>query len=378
MRLSPFIRDNIELILQDWENFAVTLSPLTAAGKVQLRDHAKAMLLVICADLDTFQAVQDGIEKSWGNAPEVVGDTAAESHAIDRLNSGFSIEELMAEYRAMRASVLRLWQAEVKHANEFDLRDMLRFNEAIDQALTESIGRYSSLLRESQSVFMAILGHDVRNPLGAISMGGQLLLQDEQLPKRHVRVTKQIMWSMERVNEIVADLLDFSTTQLGGGMPVKPLEFDFAVECVSIVDELRMFHSGASITLELEGDLNVCWDRPRIRQALSNLVTNAIQHGEPGSTVWVTVLARGQDVVWAIQNDGSVIGPGEIRFMFEPGKRFAMKSVADRNASQTNNLGLGLYITRAIVEAHKGSIRVTSTETEGTTFLITLPRGSAS
>lgn len=375
MRLSAFIRNNIELILQDWENFAATLSPLTAAGKIQLRDHAKAMLLVICADLDTYQAVQDGIEKSWGNAPEVVGDTAAESHAIDRVNSGFSIEELMAEYRAMRASVLRLWQAEVKHANEFDLRDMLRFNEAIDQALTEAIARYSSLLRESQSVFMAILGHDVRNPLGAISMGGQLLLQDEQLPQRHVRVAKQIIWSMERVNEMVADLLDFSTTQLGGGMPVKPCEMDFAIECRSIVEELKMFHTGSRIELEIEGDLNVCWDRPRIRQALSNLVTNAIQHGEPGSAVWVTVLARGQDVVWAIQNDGKIMDAGEIRFMFEPGKRFAIKSVADRSASHTSNLGLGLYITRAIVEAHEGSIRVTSTEAEGTTFLITVPRG---
>lgn len=117
MRRAAFIRDNIELILLDWENFAVTLNPLTAVVKIQLRDHARPMLLVSCADLDTFQAVQDGIEKSSVNAPEVVGDTAAESHAIDLVDSGFSIEELMAEYRAMRASVLRRRQRSSKRTN---------------------------------------------------------------------------------------------------------------------------------------------------------------------------------------------------------------------------------------------------------------------
>jgi signal transduction histidine kinase len=374
MRLSAFIQKNMEIILQEWEDFAITLNPLTSAGKGKLRDHAKAMLLVICTDLDTFQAVQDGIEKSRGNAPEVVGDTAAESHAIDRLNLGFSIEELMAEYRAMRASVLRLWQAEVKHANEFDLQDMLRFNEAIDQSLTESIARYSEMLRDSQSVFMAILGHDVRNPLGAISMGGQLLLQDEQLADKHVQVAKQILRSTQRVDEIVSDLLDFSTTHLGDGIPVTPSQMNFAVECTNIVDELRIFHSNSRIELVLEGDLNVFWDSARISQALSNLVANAIQHGESNGTIWVTITARGEDIVWSIQNKGEIIDSAEIRFMFNPGKRFVMKSVAERNSSQTNNLGLGLYITRAIVEAHHGSIRVTSTKLEGTTFLITLPR----
>ena len=372
MRLASFIRENLETILQEWEDFAGTLSPLNDAGKLKLRDHAKEMLGVICIDLETFQAAQQSIDKSRGMVPDVAGMTAAQSHAADRLNAGFSIEELMAEYRAMRASVLRLWQAKVKQANEFDLQDMVRFNEAIDQSLTESIARYSDLNRESQNVFLAILGHDVRNPLGAISMGSQLLLQDDDLAGKHVRVARQIRRSVDRVNEIVSDLLDFSITHLGGGIPVTLLPLNFAVECTEIVDELRMFHAEADIRLELEGDLGASWDRARISQALSNLVTNAVHHGTPKATIWVAASAQGDDIVWTIQNEGKTISADELRFMFDPAKRFTVRTAEHQNIR--GNLGLGLYITLAIVEAHKGKIRVSSTEVEGTTFTVTLPR----
>lgn len=372
MRLAVFIRENLETILQEWEDFAVTLSPLNDASKAQLRDHAKDMLGVISDDLETFQAAQESIDKSRGNAPNAPGVTAAQSHAADRLNSGVSIEELMAEYRAMRASVLRLWQTRVRRADEFDLQDMVRFNEAIDQSLTESIARYSEMNRDSQNVFLAILGHDVRNPLGAISMGSQLLLHDDELASKHVRVARQIRRSVDRVNEIVSDLLDFSITHLGSGIPVTLAPLNFAVECTAIIDELRMFHPDSDIRLELEGDLAASWDRVRIGQALSNLVGNAVHHGAVNATIWVSATARGDNIIWTIQNEGKTISSDELRFMFDPAKRFAVRTAEQQNID--GHLGLGLYITLAIVEAHKGAIRVSSTEVEGTTFTITLPR----
>jgi len=363
----------MEVILQEWEDFAVTLQPLTSANKGQLRDHAKDMLKVICIDLNTYQGVQTGIDKSKGQAPESLKDTAAESHAADRMLSGFSIEELMAEYRAMRASVLRLWQARVNQADETDLQDMLRFNEAIDQSLTESIGRYSTMLRDSQNVFLSILGHDVRNPLGAISMGTQLILQDKSLPANHVKVASQVLKSTQRVTEIVADLLDFSTSHLGGGIPVTLVAVDFASEASAVVHEMRLFYPERRFALELEGDLNVFWDRARISQALSNLVANAEQHGAEESPIWITISRELDNIVWIIQNEGEVIEPGKLRTMFDPVKSFAIKSVSERSLSQTNNLGLGLYITHEIVIAHGGDIRVSSSAAEGTTFRVCIP-----
>ncbi|WP_426105658.1 sensor histidine kinase [Massilia sp. TSP1-1-2] len=363
----------MEVILQEWEDFAETLYPVTSASKAELRDHAKEMLKVICIDLDTAQATQVGIEKSQGLAPADEAETAAQSHAEDRLLSGFSIEQLMAEYRAVRASVLRLWQEKMQKADELDLQDMLRFNEAIDQSLTEAIARYSAMLRDSQHIFLSILGHDVRNPLGAISMGTQLIMQDEALPQKHQRVASQVLKSAQRVSEIVADLLDFSTSHLGGGIPVTAAPMDFRVECETVVDEMRIFHPGRMFELAMHGDLHVHWDRARIAQALSNLVANAVQHGAATEPVWITISREQSDVVWVVQNAGAVIAPARLRTMFDPVKTFSIKSASERSASQTHNLGLGLYITHEIATAHGGKIRVTSTPSHGTTFTLRIP-----
>lgn len=375
MRLSAFIRENIEVILQEWEDFAETLHPLVGSNRQKLRDHAQQMLVVICADLDTDQDDQESIEKSKGNGPAEANDTAAESHAADRLESGLSIEELMAEYRAMRASVLRLWQNRVKGADELAVQDMLRFNEAIDQSLTESIARYSQLTRDTQNVFLAILGHDVRNPLGAISMGAQVLLLDATLSSKQRKIAERITTSTRRVNDIVSDLIDFSTSNLGGGMPIKPAPMDFGPQCTHIVEEIRAFHPEHHIKLELAGDLNVTWDRVRINQALSNLVANATQHGAKDQPIRVSV--QGFDAITlTIQNMGEPMAPSHLRTLFDPAKRIAVRSASARAADDADHLGLGLYITRDIINAHGGAITVSSTLTEGTTFTVTLPRAA--
>ncbi|MET0855746.1 MAG: HAMP domain-containing sensor histidine kinase [Telluria sp.] len=373
MRLSNFIRDNMEVILQEWEDFAITLHPLADSTKKKLRDHAQQMLLVICIDLDTYQCEQDSIEKSKGNAAPDSDDTAAEAHAEDRAESGFTIEELMAEYRAMRASVLRLWQQREAGADALAVQDMLRFNEAIDQSLTESVARYSEVTRDSQNVFLAILGHDVRNPLGAIGMGAQVLSRDAQLPANSRAIAERIWRSTQRVNEIVSDLLDFSSSSLGGGMPIKPELFNFEPECKMIVEELQAFHPDRTINLAVSGNLDVVWDRARVNQALSNLVANAIHHGDKTAPIWVTV-AGGTEVSMEIRNMGAIADRSRLATLFDPGKRFNMQPAATRDNDGSEHLGLGLYITRDIVNAHGGRIDVASTQAQGTTFRVTLPR----
>ena len=374
MRLSVFIRSNIEIILQEWEDFASTLEPLVDSTRRQLRDHAQQMLMVICADLDTYQCAQESIDKSQGNAPPELTATAAEIHAADRLESGFAIEELMAEYRALRASVLRLWQRTERGADELAVQDMLRFNEAIDQSLTESVARYSAIARESQNVFLAILGHDVRNPLGAISMGAQTLRMDPSLSEKHHVVAGRMLGSARRVTEIVEDLIDFSTSRLGRSMPIAPAPMEAGSECQQVVEEMRTLHPQRTITFEQSGNLQVEWDRARIDQALSNLIANAIQHGEQGQPVWVTIDGA-ENITITVQNQGEVIAPGQLRTLFDPSRQFAVRT--DHQAGG-NNLGLGLFITRDIVAAHGGAITVSSTAEEGTAFTVTLPRQAVS
>ncbi len=376
MRLSKFILTNMEAILQEWEDFAKTIhASIHRMTAKELRDHAEAMLKDVAADLETYQARQEGIDKSQGLAPQVPEDTAAETHAVDRLASGFTIEQLTSEYRALRASVLRLWQDEIKDITSGEIKDMVRFNEAIDQSLAEAVARYSEMHRDSQNLFMAILGHDVRSPLGAISVGAQMLAGNANLPPSAAKTASLIVDSSNRAAEIVSDLLDFSTSHLGDGIPVATSPMDFSPVCSAIVEEMRLLHPDRSITLEIAGNMEVVWDRARISQAFGNLITNAIDHGTAGEPIAISVRAHNDDeIIWTVQNAGEVISSAQLRTIFDPAKRFALRPASERKLSDKINLGLGLYITREIIVAHGGRIEITSTKADGTVFSIRLPR----
>ena len=376
MRLSKFILTNMEAILQEWEDFAKTIhATIHRMTAKELRDHAEAMLKDMAADLDTYQARQEGIDKSQGLAPQVPEDTAAEIHAVDRLASGFTIEQLTSEYRALRASVLRLWQDDIKNITPDEIKDMVRFNEAIDQSLAESVARYSEMHRDSQNLFMAILGHDVRSPLGAISVGAQILSGNVNLTPNAVKTASLIVESSNRAAEIVSDLLDFSTSHLGDGIPVTTAPMDFSPVCTTIVEEMGLSHPSRAIKLDIAGDMDVVWDRSRISQAFCNLITNAIDHGSTGDPIVVNVRESSHDeVIWTIQNTGEEISSAQLRTIFDPAKRFALRPASERKLSDKINLGLGLYITREIIVAHGGRIEITSSKEDGTIFTIRLPR----
>lgn len=374
MRLSIFILDNLEVILNEWEKFAESLAPLEDAGRVELRDHASEILKVIAKDLETPQAADQSIAKSKGMAPFTGVDTAAEIHAAARMTSGLNSDQVMAEFRALRSSVLRLWAASMAITTVDEIQDMVRFNEAIDQAQSESMARYSKLLRDAQSLFLAILGHDVRSPLGAVSMGAQVLLQDQALPAKVLKVGLRIFNSARRVDEIVRDLLDFSTSHLGDGIPIDPYTVDIREICLNVVEEARTFHPDRKIEFTAVGELVGTWDGPRLAQAFANLISNAVQHGKPEGSIHVSIIGSPQGVVFEVKNDADVIPQAKLKSLFDPVKNFAIRPPSERTMSRVQNLGLGLYVVKEIVKAHSGQITVTSTEEAGVTFSLSLPR----
>lgn len=371
MRLADFIEENLEQILQSWENFASTMTPAAAnMSSAELRDHAEQMLRTIADDMRTAQTAEQSIQKSKGKGPHDPHDTAAELHALTRLMSGFTIEQIVSEYRALRASVLLLWSRRVKEGVEFELEDMTRFNEAIDQSLAESVVRFAASVNESQHIFLGILGHDLRTPLGAISLGAQVLLHTPDLDSKHVRIASRIYASVGRAKSIVDSLLDFTRSHFGGGIPIQYAKVNLRAVCAEMVDEVRTYHPDRSI-LFVASDVTGDFDKGRMEQVFCNLIENAVQHGDKTAAVRVSLGTVGANVRFSVHNQGDTIPADVIPQLFTPLKYLS----PDLNANPYlhSGLGLGLYIAHEIVGAHRGKIEVTSTPVDGTTFTVTLP-----
>jgi len=376
MRLADFILATREPILAEWEAFARTCAPASGSMDIAaLRDHADAMLAVIAADLATPQGRLAQSEKSKGRAPaeDPTVPTAAEEHGAGRAESGFTVEQMVAEYRALRASVIRLWTKAQGVLAADDVEDLTRFNEAIDQSLAESVSRFSQDLEQAKETFLAVLGHDLRTPLGAIYSSAAFMLETGELEEPHRTLTTRIAGSAKRSVTMVGDLLDFTRSRLGGGIPIVRAETSLGRVVRNVIDEISAAHPGRHIHGDTRGAQRGHWDAARLSQALTNLIGNAVQHGADGTTVTIEIRGYGEEVAVAVHNRGSVIPPERLDGIFNPIKAREAPRKATAQGP-TGSLGLGLYIAERIVSAHGGRIEAESSEAGGTTFTIYLPQ----
>jgi signal transduction histidine kinase len=370
MRLAAFIADNLEAILAEWETFAATLLP-AAAGltSLALRDHASQILEAVAHDLTTPQTRDEQAEKSKGRAAAATGaaETAAQTHAILRAKGGFDINQLVAEYRALRASVLRLWMdASPLEATSVD--DIIRFNEAIDQAVAESVGHFHGQVERARDLLLGMLGHDMRSPLSTILATASHLAAlnaGDQVSTAAARLIR----SGASVQALLDDLVDFNRTKLGLGINVVPSDVDLAVSVADEVEQFRGAHPHRQIDLAVTGDCRGQWDGPRFQQSLRNLVSNAIQYGAPETPLRVALRGEEADVRLEVTNTGPPVEPSALKEIFDPLKR----AVARGDRDDRRSLGLGLFIVRAIAMAHGGDVEVVS-EGGKTTFSMRIPR----
>jgi signal transduction histidine kinase len=334
------------------------------------------MLKDIVVDLRTPQTSQEQSDKSKGNATdaEAAPETAAEVHGAGRAESGFTVGEMASEYRALRASVIRLWTKASGTLTGDDLQDLMRFNEAIDQALAESISRFTEDVDYSREMFLAILGHDLRSPLNVVIIASQFMLDAGELEEPNKTLTTRVSRSARRMNKMVGDLLDFTRSRLGSTIPITRKRMDLAKESARAAEEAQAANAGTTVEVSTEGDVIGNWDCERISQVLSNLLGNAVQHGALQTTIRLTTRGEGDAVVMEVHNWGPAIPAAGLSEIFNPFKRLKTQ---EGPTSPTSSLGLGLYIADRIVLAHEGAITVTSSEAAGTLFSVRLPRCDA-
>jgi signal transduction histidine kinase len=367
MRLADFILRDMEGILAKWEAFAATRLPAAASmAALELRDHAQQILEAVAADLSASQSREEQSAKSMGLAPAPfpARETAAQTHAVMRARSGYDINQLASEYRALRASVLSMWM-DACLPGDLPLQDVIRFNEAIDQALAESIGHFSGQVDQARNLLLGMLSHDMRSPLQTVQMTAEYLGQ-LNAGSNVSAAAGRLIRSGARLQALLDDLVDFNRTNLGLGISIVPSPMDIEAICEQELEQLRVAYPDSLLELNVVGHCQGSWDGKRVQQLLGNLVVNAIHYGVPDGPVRVALVGGDIDVCIEVSNSGPTIDRETLGQIFEPLTR---GTANERHPG----LGLGLYIVREIAKGHGGTAEAQSNNRE-TVFTVRLPR----
>lgn len=230
------------------------------------------------------------------------------------------------------------------------------------------LARLADELRETLHVnemFVAAVSHDLRSPLSTVLLGAAMLTRDAVDPAAKRTLTR-IKSSAERMANMLEQLYDLARARLGGGIPVTPKDANFRPIVEGVVEELRQVHPDRLVETDYDGtDMRGYWDQERLAQVVANLVSNALRYSPPTSRVRVAVRALGDVIVLDVHNEGAISQEMQT-CLFDPFRRGSHPG--------RDSLGLGLYIVKRILEAHQGTIEVHSSEEEGTTFHVELPR----
>lgn len=374
MTLSIFLREYQQDIINEWVSFARTLEPAAEhLSDAELRDHAAGMLRVISQDIETRQSPEQQQVKSRGHAsPRDASRSAAVIHGEQRYAQGLSLTQLSAEFRALRATVLRLWLPKVDQLSASTIHEMVRFNEAIDQALAESINSYSKRTGLTHDMFLAVLEHDLRVPLAGLDMAGTSLVGGKQ-PENMAQIGAQVRGNVELMKIMMDDLMEFTKKQLGSGAPLKRNREDVREIAQTALAHAQAAHPDDKFEFQAQGDLTGSFDIVRLRQLFINLLLNARQHGAIHQPIVMNVQGEPDEVIVKVSNHGPVLDKETLKSIFTP----LVHMPGGRGAPSRTSMGLGLFLVEEIAISHGGSVEVSSDAVDGTTFTVRLPRHAA-
>jgi len=268
-----------------------------------------------------------------------------------------------------------LWKQTVRDQSERWTRLQLEGASELRARLMEVLVRRAREADRSRDMLLGIVSHDLRNPLGAISLAAHVLNAGEAEQGLVTRTSARIAASSDRMRRMIEQLLDYTRTK-AGTLVLDPVPIDLVTLCRQLVEETEAAHPGFRVAASMPATCPFVGDPDRLAQIVSNLLGNARHHGDTSRPVRLTLRSSPAGVELEVQNHGKPIPPERLETIFEPFKR----DTNDARSSRHSGLGLGLFIVRRLVDLHQGHVRTTSTAEEGTVCTVTLPvvdRGAA-
>lgn len=343
------------LLEQDDVEVHTVRSGSAALELLLLHDFALAFIDVQMPDMDGFELAElmRGAERTR-RVPLIF--VTAGPRERQRLFKGYETGAVDFIYKPIEPHIIRN-KAEV-------FFELYRQRQQLAQELKDR----TETLRLNE-MFSALLAHDLRNPLSAVLASAQLLERRATEPAIR-EPAAHILACGRRMGRLIEDMLDLSRARLGGGIALKPESADFRQLVERVLREHRVTSPDRRIETRFDGDTSGRWDCERIAQVASNLIGNALKHGDAAAPVVVAVDGTQRDqVAFSVANRGVI--PPELReHLFDPFRG------AERSGGRREGLGLGLYIVDQIVRAHRGRVEVESGADDRTVFRVAVPRAA--
>lgn len=349
-------RKKIPDILDTWMKKA--LAEVKAAKSLNISDLKDSLPLF----LETLATVLE-----QGSPVKSFELEVARQHGKERsMSPQYTLEQIISEYRLLRRIIFEVFGDNIT----INQRDAIL--EAIEIGISEAASEFTNQQFQLREQFVAMLAHDLRNPLSAIKGNAQLIQKYPEKSDSIQIMAGRIVSTVERTDRMIKDLLDSNLIQMGQKMPLSIQPCNIGKITKDCIDEATEIH-GAHFLLYSEPIINGYWDPVIIQRSISNLLTNAIKHGSTETPVTVTITQKNTDVLIAVHNSGQPIPKEEQEIIFD--NFYNIRKIRHGNV---DGWGIGLYLVKAAMDAHGGSVEVQSNDRDGTTFTLALPRDSRS
>jgi signal transduction histidine kinase len=351
------VRDNIEGIAGAWRGLA---SARSETAELAFGERIETILAALAGELGAQREARSRHFEE--RARDLVG-----------VELRFGMVQIVSELSALRDAVLESWRALTAKDRGAAPPDAMAFDQALDDLLVAAIAEHTVKQDDAMSLSLAVIGHDLRNSLGAISMSSTVLSRSGNLPAELAKPANGILATVARMKGLVNDLVDLSRVRVGKMMPIAPAPADLEGVCRQVLEELQAVNSDFAIRFSAQGDLKGDWDAARVGQALSNLVAYAVQYGSFGEPFVVRAEGRADELVLCVSNRGTPT-PAPLDLLFDP--LLQLRPYETAPGQQPSGFRLGLYIAREIAAAHGGTLEARASEDQGTTFAMRLPRSA--
>ncbi|MEG4857575.1 HAMP domain-containing sensor histidine kinase [Microcoleus sp. K1-B6] len=357
---SDRLKQNSEKIMGMWEK--------RAREEVGASTHQNSLVLQDSLPLYLNQLV-DELSSRIVRTPARVTADEVESTRIGKLHgheragyADYSMTHLIFEYHLLRQVIFQVLEEEAPLGVED--RDIIIGS--IEQAVNDAATQFSETLRDIQELFMVTLTHDLRNPINVVKMGTQLTLRRLEREDSHMEVATRMLGAINRLDSMIQNLLDASRLRAGQSLKIEFEECDFEMLVQEVVQDLS-FAYGERFIVVSDSDMRTFCSRKEIRRVIENLAINAVKYGAPNTPITLTLQQTETQISLTIHNEGDPIALDAQSILFQQFRRTIC-------AEEQTGWGLGLFLSKSIIEAHKGTLAVESAEGKGTSFIITLSK----